>query len=324
MPTYNCASFISPAIISILIQTFKDFELIIINDGSADETKTIINKFNDSRIKYFEKEHSGLGDSLDYGIEKASNNLIARMDADDIAHPERLQRQLCFLNLHKEIDVLSNWYAVFRNHRIKYIIKRSVEHNQILKNLSLYSDICHPSVIFNKKLLKAMGGFKVAANYDPFGDYVVWLCNKSKLKFHNLPEVLHYYRERSNSLSNNALTNRRNIIYEIQKPYFKNSLKDEFQLTDAQELAARGWREYLYGDVKKSFFYWRKLNFRIIQHPSIIAAAALRILPDSLFQKLLGKRLPYKLHFMINYFSKYEQNVLIEFRKTINSIECIQ
>ncbi len=322
MPTYNCAAFISIAIKSILLQSFPKYELIIINDGSTDDTRSVIKNINDSRIKYFEKEHSGLGESIDFGIQKANYDLIARMDADDIAHPQRLLKQFNFISTQKDVDVLSNWYAAFNNSGIRYLVQRSVNHKEILKNFSLYSDVCHPSVLIKKKSLEYLNGFKVELKYDPFGDYVVWLRNKSRLNFYNLPEVLHFYRERNDSLSNEALANRRNIIYEIQKPYYEKSLNREFQLSAIEELAARGWREYLYGDVNKSFYYWRKLNIRLIQYPSIIAATAARILPKKVFQKLYGKRIPDRIKYLMKYFSSFEQSVIKEFRKTLNEIEC--
>lgn len=322
LPTYNCAPFISTAIKSILLQSYKNYELIIINDGSTDDTKSIIKKYNDGRIKYYEKEHSGLGDSIDFGILKANYDLIARMDADDIAHPERLMKQYNFILTHKEVDVLSNWYAVFNDNKVRYIVKRGINHTEIVNNLSLYSDICHPSTLFTRKTIKALGGFKVVTRYDPFGDYVLWLKNKSKLKFHNLPKVLHFYRERGDSLSNEALTNRRNIIYEIQQPYYEKSLIQEFHLSEIDELAARGWREYLYGDVNKSFYYWRKMKTGLLQYPSIISATALRLLPKKLFRKLYGKRIPDRLKYLVKYFFPFEQSVIKEFRKTLNEIEC--
>lgn len=323
MPTYNCASFIKTAIKSILLQSYKGFELIIIDDGSTDDTKSIVKRINDSRIKYFEKEHSGLGDSIDYGIKKASHDLIARMDSDDIAHPNRLIKQVNFLSHNKSIDVLSNWYAVFKEKTIKYIVKRSMNHKQIVKNLSLYSDICHPSVIIKKESLKIIGDFKVEKKLDPFGDYVIWLKNKSKIKFHNIPQVLHFYRERSDSLSNFALTTRRNIVYEIQEPYYEKSLIDEFSLNAKEELIARGWREYLYGDVKKSFYYWEKINLHLFCYPSIFLATALRLLPESAFKLFYGKRIPNRMNFLLKYFLPFERKVVKDFKKTINAIECL-
>lgn len=324
MPTYNCAPFIIDAIKSILLQSFDKYELIIIDDGSTDDTKKIVNRIKDERIKYFEKEHTGLGDSIDYGIKKASFDLIARMDADDIAHPDRLLRQFNFLSLHSEIDILSNWYAVFKEDKIRYIVKRSVNHSDIVKHLSLYSDICHPSLLIKKKALQIAGSFKVNDLFDPFGDYVVWLRNKSKLKFHNIPEVLHFYRERSDSLSNEALANRRSIIYDIQEPYYKNNLFTEFGLTTKEELIARGRREFLYGDIKKSFFYWRQLNLNILKHPSLIIATMIKFFPNKIVKSLYGKRIPNRLVYLINYFSSLERETIKNFRKTINAIECLQ
>ncbi|MDQ7815540.1 MAG: glycosyltransferase [Melioribacteraceae bacterium] len=321
MPTYNCAEFISEAIQSILFQSFRDYEFLIIDDGSEDDTESIVKSFSDERIRYLKKTHSGLADTLDYGLKIAQNDVVARMDADDISHPSRLEKHVNFINTHPGIDVLSNWYAVFKNDSINYIINRSISHNEIVKNLALHSDICHPSIMFKKSRIETLGGFTVIKEFDPFGDYVVWLRNKSKLKFYNLPEVLHYYRARENSLSNEALANRRDLIFKIQEPYFKNSLVDEFNLSADEEIIIRGWREYLYGDQKKSFSYWKELGIRLFIKPSLIAATILRALTQPIFKNLFGKRIPNRLGYYLKYFFPLEQKTIKEFRETLNSIK---
>ena len=321
MPTYNCSEFICDAIRSILFQSFRDFEFLIIDDGSEDDTESIVKSFSDERIRYLKKTHSGLADTLDYGLKIAQNDVVARMDTDDIAHPSRLEKHVNYINAHPEIDVLSNWYAVFKNDSINYIINRSISHNEIVKNLALHSDICHPSIMFNKSRIETLGGFTVIKEFDPFGDYVVWLRNKSKLKFYNLPEVLHYYRARDNSLSNEALANRRDLIYKIQEPYFKNSLVDEFSLSSDEETIIRGWREYLYGDPKKSFSYWKELGIKLLKEPSLVAATILRLLPQPVFRNLFGMRIPNRLGYYLKYFFPLEQKTVREFRQTINSIK---
>lgn len=107
MPAYNAEKYIGEAIESILNQTFKDFEFIIINDGSVDHTKEIIREYNDPRIVLLENDKNrGIVLSLNKGLDAATGKYIARMDADDIALKNRFERQVEYLDEHKDIGVL--------------------------------------------------------------------------------------------------------------------------------------------------------------------------------------------------------------------------
>ncbi len=320
MPTYNCAAYINKAIKSILNQSFINYELIIINDGSTDDTKDIIKKYQDSRIKYYEKEHSGLMDSIDYGLSKSSNEIIARMDADDLAHPLRLQKQIDFLKSHPDIDLLSSWYAVFRNNRIRYVVNRSIYDEEIRKNLALYPDICHPSVMFCRSKFLKLGGFKVDHRYDVVGDYFIWLKYKSNLKFYNLPQVLHFYRDRADSVSNlNKLQNQK-MIYEIQSSYYGADLSDHFGLPEKQSQIIRGWREYLYGDPKKSLNYWKRSDSELLISPSVFTAVMLSRLPDFIINRIKGKRIPEQLKFFTKAILPQYRRVKKDFQTIIKAV----
>ncbi|MBK7981678.1 MAG: glycosyltransferase family 2 protein [Ignavibacteriae bacterium] len=90
LPVYNGEKYLSQSIKSILNQTFRDFEFIIVDDGSIDNTEKIVSSFHDTRIKYIKKDHTGLADTLNYGLKLANYDWVARMDADDISLPNRL------------------------------------------------------------------------------------------------------------------------------------------------------------------------------------------------------------------------------------------
>lgn len=315
MPTYNCSEFIAGAIKSILMQSFTRYEFLIIDDGSVDDTDSIVKSFEDNRIKYFKKEHTGLSDSLDYGLKKASNELIARMDADDITHPDRLDIHFRFMSSNSGIDIISNWYAVFQNDEIQYLVNRSIFHEEILKNLSLFSDICHPSILFKKSVIEKIGGFKVDDVFDPFCDYLIWLKNKSRLKFHNIPEVLHFYRSRENSLSNLIRSEKCKLIYEIQKNYYNQNIEEEFNLTSEEVILFKGWREYLYGDMNKSWVIWKELGIKLFFNPSIITASCLRFIPEQFLERLWGKKIPERLHYYFRQFFYEFQNIKKDFAR---------
>ena len=109
MSVYNGAPYLHEAIKSILGQTWSDFEFIIINDGSTDDSLQIINSFNDPRIIVIDQENIGLADSLNKGLDLAQGDLIARMDADDISLPYRLQKQIEFMINHPMVGVCGSW-----------------------------------------------------------------------------------------------------------------------------------------------------------------------------------------------------------------------
>lgn len=114
MPAYNAEKYLREAIDSILAQTFTDFELIIINDGSTDFTKDIILSYTDQRIRYIENEqNSGICVTLNKGLDAARGRYIARMDSDDISLPRRLEVQVQYMDSHPEIGVAGTDIEIF-------------------------------------------------------------------------------------------------------------------------------------------------------------------------------------------------------------------
>jgi hypothetical protein len=164
-----------------------------------------------------------------------------------------------------------------------------------------------------KNTFQLVNGFNLPKEYDAFADYILWLRLKNKVKFYNIPEVLHFYRERKNSLMSEALSTQRKLIYKIQEPYYQHKLYNEFGLSDTEEIIARGWREYLYGDKSKSFYLWRKLRMRYFTNYKIIAAELLRLLPDYQMKKFYGKRIQNRIDYFMNYFNHIEKQARADF-----------
>ena len=136
MSVYNAEQFVKSSIKSVLNQTFSEFEFLIIDDGSTDRTEEIIGSFNDSRIIYKKKSHSGLPESLNYGLSIATYDWVARMDADDLAHPLRLEKQISFMNANPTYQVIASWYSVFANNKIKYNVKSDAKDFKIKQMLT--------------------------------------------------------------------------------------------------------------------------------------------------------------------------------------------
>lgn len=206
MTVYNGENFIEKTIDSILNQTFKDFELIIVNDASTDNTLNIIKKFNDSRIRIVELNNNlGVGGAIIEGLKYVNGEYIAKVDADDIYHPERFQKQLKFLENNQGIDVVDSYISYFPNSksvsntpRYSYL-KNTVEKQinsvfkieEIKKYLYWFVCITHSSIMFRTNLLKkyTYKQLKIGEDYDLF-----YRWNKIGIKMFKLPEILSYIR----------------------------------------------------------------------------------------------------------------------------------
>lgn len=307
LPTYNGSKYIDTAIKSVLNQTYTNFELLIIDDGSNDNTKEIVNKFSDLRIRYKYKIHTGLWDTLNYGLKIARNNIVARMDADDIALPYRLEKQIRYLNSNPDIDVISSWYAVFKK-QIDYIIKTSITDIEIKRRMLLHSEIAHPGLIYNKNKILSLGGYR---NYI-VEDFELWLRNLNKLKFHNIPEVLTLVRYRNDSNFNSNIKLRNQEIFsllDIYQPIYSNQLAADPKVLD-------DWKEYFFGDKNKARKLFLRNGFFRLLNPKIFAAYMSTFLKESTFEKMLI----YQLKFRINYVFGFFTPKCITLRKAYNKI----
>lgn len=198
MPVYNTKEeYLRPAIESILNQTFTDFEFIIVDDGSTNgNIKKVIKSYKDNRIKYFYKENSGIADSLNFGMEKASGEYIARMDSDDISLQKRFEKQVKFLDTHSDISVVGALYERFPEHLTPQLPER-IELIDMLK----WCAIAHPLVMFRKKDFERLHLLYDSNCYCE--DYDLWVrALIAGLKIANIPEVLLKYRWHADNSSN--------------------------------------------------------------------------------------------------------------------------
>jgi glycosyltransferase involved in cell wall biosynthesis len=200
MSVYNGANFLKEAIDSILIQTFSDFEFIIINDGSKDDSLNIIKSYNDSRIRLIENDgNKGLIYSLNKGIEVAKGKYIARIDADDIAVETRFEKQVSFLEENQNIGVLSSDYIRFNNSSKKYT--KSISRDDRIKSILLFSaTICHPTLMLRKSVLSE-NNLAYSSSAKHVEDYDLWTKLALITKFETLNEALLMYRDHENQVS---------------------------------------------------------------------------------------------------------------------------
>ncbi|MEK7227475.1 MAG: glycosyltransferase [Patescibacteria group bacterium] len=240
MPVYNGGKYLCEAIDSILNQSFKDFEFIIVNDGSKDKTEEIIKSYKDERIIYVKNtSNKGLSASFNIGIRIARGAYIARMDADDVSIYERFSTQLSFLESHAEIGIVgSSAILIDKDGRFLKKYYRPVRHMEI-KWASLFSTpLIHPTVMARAEVLKENPYDETMTSSE---DYELWsrLLFERSVIFANIPEPLLYYRVFQESFTqglNNdkRATSARNSINNIER-YITLSEEEKDMLTELRE-----------------------------------------------------------------------------------------
>ncbi|MDT2712390.1 glycosyltransferase family 2 protein [Enterococcus dongliensis] len=239
MSVYNDERYVAEAIESILSQTYKNIEFIIINDASKDSSKTIIKEYDDPRIRYFENDtNRKLAYSLNRAIEKSTGKYIARMDADDISVPDRIQRQVGFLEENENIDVVGSFAKTFGKYET--ILRYPVDHEEIKTELLFKNALCHPAVMFRKDTLDQMYDERLSASQD----YELWARLIWTKTFYNIPEVLLNYRVHANQTRNingvqqkaGAIAARRAMLNHLTSSFNNDSLSifDEMFLVGKQ------------------------------------------------------------------------------------------
>jgi glycosyltransferase involved in cell wall biosynthesis len=256
LPVYNGEKYIRTAMQSILTQTYRNFELFIIDDGSTDNTKKAIDEFDDARIRYAYIEHSGLSGAVNYGLKHAACDIIARMDADDISLPERLETQLKIFVDQPQNTVMSCRYVLFDDKGIRGVVSGPQEHDAIVRRLILHNELTHSGIMFNRNFILGEGGYPLV----PFEDFVLWLQLRNKAQYMIVPRILTCARIDYSSLARKNISIQNKLVYEVHRTLYAQSFfPDEFGL-DSQEKQneMRGWREYFYGNKSAARTYWLK------------------------------------------------------------------
>ena len=162
MSVYNCERYLSEAIESILNQSFSDFEFLIINDGSTDNSRNIILSYADPRIRFFENEKNiGLTHSLNKGLRLATGQYIARMDADDVSMPKRLEKELTFLNQHHSVGLVGTYFNMINeNGKVLNTVKPLSNERELKEKLLLENQFGHGSVMFRRVCVEKVGFYR--------------------------------------------------------------------------------------------------------------------------------------------------------------------
>jgi len=203
LPVYNGEKYLEEALKSLEAQTYKDFEVLIINDGSTDRTQEIINDFNsrDSRFKYISRENRGLIETLNEGLETIQTKYIARMDADDICHEKRLELQIQYMEENPHIGISGTNLRFFGDDEFDYCY--STDDQELKAGILLRPPFGHPSVIMRKELVEKHK-LRYDFNFKDCEDYKLWLDMADVTTFGNVPQTLFYYRKHGESVSDRS------------------------------------------------------------------------------------------------------------------------
>lgn len=202
LPVYNGAAYLAAAIDGILHQTFRDFELIIIDDGSRDHSVEIINGYSDSRIRFFAQDNRGLAATLNRGIELATGKYIARQDQDDISRPERFAEQSTYLEKHPACAMVGSWADIWREGGPTGRTLRHPSEDALIKLELLFDNpFVHTSMMLRRECLLAVGGYSTDPARQPPEDYELWSRMARRWDVANIPEALVIYREVAGSMS---------------------------------------------------------------------------------------------------------------------------
>ncbi len=228
MPVFNGGKYLQLAIESVLNQTYTNFELVIVNDGSTDNSKEIIEGVNDNRIVLINQNNKGVSIALNNGIRKAKGEYIARMDSDDICFPERLKKQIEFFEKNPDYVVVgSNALIIDQDGAFIYESNNPILFNPLT---NLYPPLFHSSVMFRRKDIINCGYYNEEVSHlNAFEDQLLWIDMMELGKIGNLEESLLQYRVHPSSVTS-KLGKEGKLISQLLTEYKKTRKLDKAKL----------------------------------------------------------------------------------------------
>ena len=230
LPYRNAASTLQECIESIRAQTFEDYEIVAIDDASDDESSAVLQCFGDSRLRVIHNDRPGLVNALNLGLAHCNAPLVARMDADDIMLPQRLQQQWRYMRDHHDVVLLATQAEKFPSEHIREGYREYMRwqnavtsHEDIAAQIYIESPFAHPSVMFRRDSVIAAGAYRDG----PFPeDYELWLrLFHSGHRMEKLPQVLLRWRESATRLSRVSDNYAREAFDRLRAEYLSRDLR---------------------------------------------------------------------------------------------------
>lgn len=282
MTAYNSEKYIAEAIESILNQTFGDFEFIIINDGSTDNTAKIVAKYAqaDKRIKFIDnKNNQGLIAVLNQGLDLCRGEYIARMDSDDIAMPERLEKQVEYLDANPHVGAVGGWRKKF-GPCIEDKIEKYPEHATFIDMMISGCPMVHPGATIRKKVLTDNN---ICYNPDCLHaeDFALWFEILKHAEIHNLPQVVVNYRWHGSNVSVVSNKKQSETDKKIRKAIIQYLTQSRHVQLSLQEMAFETIKRFYlfgiipiirkkqYGITKTKYYLFDKIPLLKVQNGKI-------------------------------------------------------
>jgi glycosyltransferase involved in cell wall biosynthesis len=267
MPAYNAAQYIENAINSVLLQTYPNLELVIVNDGSTDATvDRIASCMVDKRIRLINfKENVGLAKCLNIGLDNCTGDFVARMDATDLIKADRIEKQIDFLEKHTDCSAVSSWMCTFDEKGNSKVVKFRSHIDDIKASLLFFSPIPHPATTFRANIIKEYG---YKEEFFLGEDYDLWFRLLQKHRIGMMTQVFHYYRIHSNQYSApkdlSLSFESHSLILKNICNYFKIDLSEdeiEFHVNYCRNMGLETKVDFMKWDMHLRFFLNRKTSY---------------------------------------------------------------
>jgi glycosyltransferase involved in cell wall biosynthesis len=200
LPVHDGERFLAEALDSVLGQTLAELDVVVVNDGSTDGTAAALARYDDSRVRVVHRPHGGLVAALEWALREAGAPLLARMDADDVSLPERLERQVGVLQANPDVGLVACGVEVIDERgAVERTITLPSADEDLRRRLLLRNPFAHGSVVLRREALEKAGGYR--PDYGANEDYDLWRRIARAWKLAAVPEILYRYREHGGSVT---------------------------------------------------------------------------------------------------------------------------
>lgn len=272
MPVFNGEKYIREAIDSILNQTFADFELVIVNDGSTDQSASIVESYSDPRIRLYHNDRNrGLSYTRNRCIELAKGELLAKLDCDDIALPTRLADQVAFLREYEDFGLIGGWVQFIDSSGILGEVASFLATSEQIPSVMLFHNCFAQSALMFRRSVLPREWYR--DEYPPAEDYDLWIRIARKTRVANLPKVVTYYRLHDANVSkvkhNMMLNAERKILHWQLEELGFISTEEEFETVFSIKKGNVGLTETYLVKLRKCLDKLKIANFqrKIYQEP---------------------------------------------------------
>lgn len=328
MPVYNGEKYLDQAIQSLLNQTFRDFTLIAINDGSSDNSLHILRRYEefDNRVLVLNQSNSGVAETLNRGLNIATGKYIARMDCDDVSLPLRFEKQFNFMETNPEVAICGTWVKTLGEAKQR-IWNPPTRHEEITFYNLFESAILHPTIIMRRKSIIENNLF-----YDPTyihaEDYELWVRASKVVNLANISEVLLLYRLHSNQIGKKYFQEQQNTVMKLHQIQLQNlgitATSEElllhevisdnsFKVTSDFVTKSETWfKKIIEANAKLAYYkepdfssYLSRRWYSLCKRSTILGPKVCLTFFRSEFGKLAGATIPGKLKFAIKCLLKF-------------------